>query len=93
MTNECAWRCTTRFESAHRTVLRKVLYRHHPWFRRRVCIHGAVDKDGFVVFRCTLEGGPPKGRPSQGETQAMRLVANFSVVGESRTSGFPQQGY
>jgi hypothetical protein len=22
---------------------------------RRVCIHGAVDKDGFVVFRCTLE--------------------------------------
>ena len=55
MTNECAWRCTTRFENAHRTVLRKVLYRHHPWFGRRVCIHGAVDKDGFVVFRCTLE--------------------------------------
>src|SRR5467141_3921909 len=38
-----------------RTVLREVLYRHHPWFGRRVCIHGAVDKDGFVVFRCTLE--------------------------------------
>jgi hypothetical protein len=46
---------TTRFENAHRTVLREVLYRHHPWFGRRVCIHGAVDKDGFVVFRCTLE--------------------------------------
>jgi hypothetical protein len=55
MTNECAWCCTTRFEKAHRTVLREVLYRHHPWFGRRVCIHGAVDKDGFVVFRCTLE--------------------------------------
>src|SRR5262249_45961676 len=48
-------RCTTRFENAHRTVLRKVLYRYHPWCGRRVCIHGAVDKDGFVVFRCTLE--------------------------------------
>jgi hypothetical protein len=47
--------CTTRFENAHRTVLRKVLYRHHPWFGRRVCVHSAVDKDGFVVFRCTLE--------------------------------------
>src|SRR6266576_2571194 len=46
---------TTRFENAHRTVLREVLYRHHPWFGRRVCIHGAVDKDDFVVFRCTLE--------------------------------------
>ena len=48
-------RCTTRFENAHRTVLREVLYRHHPWFGRRVCIYGAVDKDGFVVFRCALE--------------------------------------
>jgi hypothetical protein len=51
----CETHCTTRFENAHRTVLREVLYRHHPWFGRRVCIHGAVDKDGFVVFRCTLE--------------------------------------
>src|SRR4029077_9651116 len=55
MTHECAWRCTTTFENAHRTVLREVLYRHHPWCGRRVCIHGAVDKDGFVVFRYTLE--------------------------------------
>ena len=35
--------------AAHRTVLREVLYRHHPWFGRRVCIHGTVDKDGYVV--------------------------------------------
>src|SRR5262249_17216127 len=47
--------CTTRFENAHRTVLREVLYRHHPWFGRRVCIHGTVDKAGYVFFRCTLE--------------------------------------
>src|ERR1700675_4257520 len=46
----------TRFENAHRSVLREVLYRHHPWFGRRVCIHGTVDKAGYVVFRCTLEG-------------------------------------
>ena len=39
------------FENAHRTVLREVLYRG-----RRVCIHGTVDKAGYVVFRCTLEG-------------------------------------
>jgi hypothetical protein len=51
----CAPHCTTTFENAHRTVLREVLYRHHPWCGRRVCIHGAVHKDGFVVFRCTLE--------------------------------------
>ena len=48
--------CTTTFENAHRTVLREVLYRHHPWFGRRVCIHGTVDKAGYVVFRCTLDG-------------------------------------
>src|SRR5260221_4485141 len=56
MTSGCACHCTTRFENAHRTVLREVLYRHHPWFGRRVCIHGTVDKAGYVVFRCTLEG-------------------------------------
>ena len=38
-------------ENAHRTVLREVLYRHHPWFGRRVCIHSAADKGGFAVFR------------------------------------------
>src|ERR1700736_649532 len=47
---------TTRFENAHRSVLREVLYRHHPWFGRRVCIHGTVERAGYVVFRCTLEG-------------------------------------
>jgi hypothetical protein len=53
--NACASHYTTRFENAHRTVLREVLYRHHAWFGRRVCIHGAVDKADQVVFRCTLE--------------------------------------
>ena len=48
--------CTTTFENAHRTALREVLYRHHPWFGRRVCVHGAVDKADDVVFRCTLDG-------------------------------------
>src|SRR6266576_7030486 len=48
--------CTTRFENTHRTAFREVLYRHHPWFGRRVCVHGAVDKAGYVVFRCALDG-------------------------------------
>src|ERR1700704_6820933 len=48
--------CTTTFENAHRTVLREVLYRHHPWFGRRVCVHQTVDKADDVVFRCTLDG-------------------------------------
>jgi len=52
----CGPRCTTRFENAHRTVLREVLYRHHPWFGRRVCVHKAVDKTDDGVFRCTLDG-------------------------------------
>ena len=54
-TGACGPHCTTTFENAHRTVLREVLYRHHPWFGRRVCIHGTVDKAGYVFFRCTLE--------------------------------------
>src|SRR3954463_5988688 len=59
MSSRLEWafvRCTTRFENAHRTALREVLYHHHPWFGRRVCVHGAVDKAGYVVFRCTLDG-------------------------------------
>ena len=51
-----ALHCTTRFENAHRTVLREVLYRHHPWFGLRVHVHGAVVKADDVVFRCTLDG-------------------------------------
>src|SRR5215471_4801683 len=50
-----AYRCTTRFKNAHRTVFREVLYRHHPWFGRRVCVHRAVDKADDVVFRCALD--------------------------------------
>ena len=48
--------CTTTFENAHRTVLREVLYRYHPWFGRRVCVHGTVDKADDVAFRCSLDG-------------------------------------
>jgi hypothetical protein len=56
MIDECARRCTTTFENAHRTALREVLYRHHPWVGRRVCVHQTADKADNVVFRCTLEG-------------------------------------
>lgn len=49
-------RCTTRFENAHRTVLREILYRYHPWFGRQVYVHGTVDEAGDVAFRCSLDG-------------------------------------
>src|SRR5258707_3280059 len=48
--------CTTTFENAHRTVLREVLYRYHPWFGRQVYVHGTVDKADEVAFRCSLDG-------------------------------------
>ena len=48
-------RCTTRFENAHRTVRRELLYRLHPWFGRDVFVHGATERANGV-FRCTLDG-------------------------------------
>jgi len=52
---EGAARCTTRFENAHGTARRAVLYRLHPWFGREVFVHGATDR-AKGVFRCTLDG-------------------------------------
>jgi hypothetical protein len=47
---------TTRFENAHGTVLRELLYPWHPWFELQVAIHEAIEKADGVVFRCTLSG-------------------------------------
>jgi hypothetical protein len=33
-----------------------VLYRHHPWFGRRVGVHEIIYKADDVFFRCTLDG-------------------------------------
>jgi hypothetical protein len=49
-------RRTTRFENAHGTVLRELLYPWHPWFELQVAIHEAIEKADGVVFRCTLSG-------------------------------------
>jgi hypothetical protein len=46
--------CRTRFENAHRTILRELLYQYHPWSGRRVCVHEAIEKADGVIFRCTL---------------------------------------
>jgi len=43
--------CTTRFENAHGTVLRELLYPWHPWFELQVAIHEAIEKADGVVFR------------------------------------------
>ena len=49
-------RCTTRLENTHGTGFRELLYRWHPWFGLRVCVHGTIGKAGGVAFRCTLSG-------------------------------------
>src|SRR5258707_14233538 len=54
--NADAGHCTTRFENAHRTILRELLYPWHPWFGKLVAIHETMDKVGGVVFRCTVAG-------------------------------------
>ena len=54
---ECgAARCRTRFENAHGTTLRELLYPWHPWFGLQVTIHEAIEKSYGVVFRCTASG-------------------------------------
>src|SRR5712675_785189 len=53
---EVALCCTRRFENAHRTILRELLYPWHPWFGKLVAIHETIDKAGGVVSRCTLGG-------------------------------------
>ncbi len=49
-------RCRTRFENAHGTVLRELLYPLHPWFELQVAIHEALEKPDGLVFRCTVRG-------------------------------------
>ena len=54
--DEGVLRCTTRFENAHGTEFRELLYRWHPWFGLQVCTHGEIDKADGGVFCCTLSG-------------------------------------
>jgi len=46
----------TKFENAHGTVLRELLYPWHPWFELQVAIHEALEKPDGLVFRCTVSG-------------------------------------
>lgn len=54
--NAVALYCRTRFENAHGTVLRELLYPWRPWFELQVAIHEAIEKSDGVVFRCTVNG-------------------------------------
>ena len=56
MSNDAGRDCTTRFENAHRTLRREVLYWLHPWASREVSVHAVIDKADGVVFRCTPDG-------------------------------------
>jgi hypothetical protein len=71
--------CTTRFENAHRgPFFARFFIGIIPGLVARICIHGAVDKDGFVVFRCTLEESQAtvtnerRGRGEQMEDRGLR---------------------
>jgi hypothetical protein len=48
--------CRTKFENAHGTVLRELLYPWHPWFSLQVTIHEALAKPDGLIFRCTVSG-------------------------------------
>jgi hypothetical protein len=54
--HEAGRRCTTRVENTHGTEIRELLYRWHPWFSFRVCVHEAIDKSDGVILRCNLSG-------------------------------------
>jgi len=54
--SEAGQHCTIRFENAHGTVLRELLYPWHPWFALQVAVNEAVEKADGVVFRCALNG-------------------------------------
>ncbi len=56
MTHAGALCCRTRFENAHRTACREVLYPLHPWFGRDVFVHAAIDKADGAVFKCSVDG-------------------------------------
>ena len=49
-------RCRTKFENAHGTVLRELLYPWHPWSSLQVTIHEALAKPDGLIFRCTVSG-------------------------------------
>ena len=56
LSNGACGRNTTKFENAHGTVLRELLYPLHPWFELQVAIHEALEKPDGLVFRCTVSG-------------------------------------
>ena len=48
--------CTTQLPNTHSTTEHRVLYCHHPWGGRDVCIEGIVKKSGLSFARCRLIG-------------------------------------
>jgi hypothetical protein len=74
--------CTTRFENAPRgPFFARFFIGIIPGLVARICIHGAVDKDGFVVFRCTLE-----------ESQATVTTRGEVAASKWKTAGCAEVG-
>src|SRR5690242_2999231 len=49
-------RCRSRWQNAHVTEERGVLYPWHPWFGLTVHVHVAIERRGTSTFRCSLDG-------------------------------------
>ena len=47
--------CTTEGSNTHKTDTREVRYAWHPWYQRRVLVHGIRKRTGAIVLQCTLE--------------------------------------
>ena len=56
-----AVRCTTEARNTHKTELREITYRWHPWHGQRVLVRGEARRGGGIVLRCVrdeLKGFP-----------------------------------
>ena len=48
-------RCTTGVQDTHKTYVREVHYRWHPWHGQLVCVQAEARRSGTVLLRCVRE--------------------------------------
>jgi hypothetical protein len=61
VTGEAAGGCTTEGFNTHKTEIREVRYRWHPWQGQQVAVRGVRIRSGLKVLSCTVDddGGFP----------------------------------
>jgi len=47
--------CTTGVQDTHKTRIREVRYRWHPWYGQPVCVRTEARRGGSVVLRCVRD--------------------------------------